>query len=106
MLNEIQLEYFGVVDGIGELFFMTVSNLEHILSHQRGDFVNNSSLFSHIRETWYLRLKFLKDFRNPLLGGDARRHQRQAKHVLYEAHLGEHGLHAGRVAIDEQKTAF
>ena len=42
VLNEIELENLVVVNGIGELLLSAVGNIEGILTHQRGDFVNDS----------------------------------------------------------------
>ena len=33
MLNEVKFEYLMIMDGISELFFATLSNIEHLFSH-------------------------------------------------------------------------
>lgn len=45
VLYEIEFVDLVVMDGIGKLFFPTVSDVEHILAHQRGNLMNNLRLF-------------------------------------------------------------
>ena len=41
MLDEIKFVDFMVMDGIGKLLLAPIRNIEHILAHQRRDFVND-----------------------------------------------------------------
>jgi hypothetical protein len=42
VLNEIEIEHLVIVDGIGELLLPAVGNIEGVLTHQWGGFVDDS----------------------------------------------------------------
>ena len=97
MLYEVKFEYLMVMNGIGELFFMSFGNIEYILSRQLGNLMDNLA-FYHI-----LNFQFFENLRHTLHVIDSHGHQWQTEHILDKAHLRKHGLHTCRVAINKQQ---
>ena len=104
ILHEVQLIDVVVVYGVIELLLVTVGNVENVASAQGRYFVNDFHVELGVRSVLRsLYLQFLHDFTHLLQGGDARWNERQAQHILDEAHFVEHGLDASRVTINEEQ---